>query len=322
MTPIQVDDAINEAVENVAYVSNLSSDSSLVLADAESLGGLPAENYATKNYVVDTINQAQLGGDNSEVDLSIYATKDDLTLVSNAIPTTPEEIGARPNTWMPTIAEIGAAPAGFGYGEATRLVWWDDADGTKLEAYLDGMFTDNSMKNKVYRYILVDYPVCAASGQGGYADIVCTDFTGSTPQSITIVYYAVHGSAGVAIATKKKHAGVWYPWEYVNPPMMMSVEYRTTERHNGKPVYCKLIDGGYLPNTGTKSYKVAENADVVSFDSKNIPTVSLGGNIASTLQSDQVVSCYVGGDTVYISCGGDRSNLPFKFTVKYTKTTD
>lgn len=94
MTPIQVDDAINEAVENVAYVSNLSSDSSLVLADAESLGGLPAENYATKNYVVDTINQAQLGGDNSEVDLSIYATKDDLTLVRNAIPTTPEAIGA------------------------------------------------------------------------------------------------------------------------------------------------------------------------------------------------------------------------------------
>lgn len=94
MTPIQVDDAINEAVENVAYVSNLSSDSSLVLADAESLGGLPAENYATKNYVVDTINQAQLGGDNSEIDLSIYATKDDLTLLSNTIPTTPEDIGA------------------------------------------------------------------------------------------------------------------------------------------------------------------------------------------------------------------------------------
>ena len=31
------------------------------------------------------------------------------------------------------------------------------------------------------------------------------------------------------------------PWEWPNPPMLLGVEYRTTERHNGKPVYAKRI---------------------------------------------------------------------------------
>lgn len=134
MTPIQVDDAINEAVENVAYVSNLSSDSSLVLADAESLGGLPAENYATKNYVVDTINQAQLGGDNSEVDLSVYATKDDLTLVRNAIPTTPEDIGALSTSG-------GNLTGNLKFGN--KLEFWEDAEGGNIRIVpKDGAVTD------------------------------------------------------------------------------------------------------------------------------------------------------------------------------------
>jgi hypothetical protein len=31
--------------------------------------------------------------------------------------------------------------------------------------------------------------------------------------------------------------GMVYPWEWINPPMEPGVEYRTTERFNGKPVY-------------------------------------------------------------------------------------
>ena len=143
------------------------------------------------------------------------------------------------------------APAGFGYGEAKYLIWWDDSDGTKLENALDSFFDDVNMRDKIYRFTVVDYPACDVAGQGGYADIVCTDFTGGTPQSITIVYYAVDSSArGMAIATKKKHSGVWYPWEYVNPPMFPGVEYRTTERWDGKVVYTKLINCQAMSTSG------------------------------------------------------------------------
>ena len=30
--------------------------------------------------------------------------------------------------------------------------------------------------------------------------------------------------------------GGWQPWEWVNPPMQLGVEYRTTERYMGRPV--------------------------------------------------------------------------------------
>lgn len=37
------------------------------------------------------------------------------------------------------------------------------------------------------------------------------------------------------------------PMEYLNPPMELGVEYRTTERYLGKPVYAKLINCGKFP---------------------------------------------------------------------------
>lgn len=39
----------------------------------------------------------------------------------------------------------------------------------------------------------------------------------------------------------------WSELEWVNPPMELENEYRTTERWNGKAVYTKLVDLGALP---------------------------------------------------------------------------
>lgn len=44
--------------------------------------------------------------------------------------------------------------------------------------------------------------------------------------------------------------GTWSEWEYVNPPMFIGVEYRTTERWQGKAVYTKLVHIGTLPAAG------------------------------------------------------------------------
>lgn len=45
----------------------------------------------------------------------------------------------------------------------------------------------------------------------------------------------------------------WSPWEYVNPPMQLGVEYRTVERYNSKPVYTKAVSLGTVSGGGTKS---------------------------------------------------------------------
>lgn len=42
------------------------------------------------------------------------------------------------------------------------------------------------------------------------------------------------------------------PWEWVDPLLYEGVEYRTTERCMGKPVYVKLVNFGALPNATTK----------------------------------------------------------------------
>lgn len=39
--------------------------------------------------------------------------------------------------------------------------------------------------------------------------------------------------------------------EWVNPPMMFGVQYRTTERHDRSPVYVKCINIGTLPASGS-----------------------------------------------------------------------
>lgn len=46
--------------------------------------------------------------------------------------------------------------------------------------------------------------------------------------------------------------GTWYPWEWENPPMIPGVEYRTTERYMGKPVYAQCVAFGALPNNTDK----------------------------------------------------------------------
>jgi hypothetical protein len=50
-------------------------------------------------------------------------------------------------------------------------------------------------------------------------------------------------SSGVNIQ-RTMSAGAWGTWEYINPPMAVGTEYRTTERWMGKPVYAQLVSLG------------------------------------------------------------------------------
>ena len=48
-------------------------------------------------------------------------------------------------------------------------------------------------------------------------------------------------STPTSFAMRRMTDGVWDEWEYLNPPMNAGVEYRTTARCDGKPVYQKRI---------------------------------------------------------------------------------
>lgn len=64
-------------------------------------------------------------------------------------------------------------------------------------------------------------------------------------------------NGGLPATEDSAHPGCYYllangTLEWINPPMLLDEEYRTTERHNGKPVFTKLIAFGVLPNATEK----------------------------------------------------------------------
>ncbi len=113
--------------------------------------------------------------------------------------------------------------------------------------------------------------------------------------------------------------------EWLNPPMMAGTEYRTVERHRGKPVYVQEFAVGAMPNATSKNYNTyVGNVDRILSASVAIQEASSGRTFA---YASMDVKCYVGedaGDWMYIviTAPGDSSGNNGFVTVKYTKTTD
>lgn len=106
--------------------------------------------------------------------------------------------------------------------------------------------------------------------------------------------------------------------EWINPPMALGVEYRTTERYQGKPIYAKCVDFGTLPNSGRKQMAYTESG--------GFHVISISGNAngatnnfpipSSTIA---VVKAYANSASVFLDTEGDLSAYTAYVIVKYTK---
>lgn len=109
---------------------------------------------------------------------------------------------------------------------------------------------------------------------------------------------------------------VWesiYEWE--NPPLQPGVEYRTTERYLGEPVYYKLVDFGNLPNNTIK-----EVAHGISNLYRAI-SVSGDANGDNLIGNMYIAYVNVGTANIRIKTNANRSGVTAKVLIKYTKTT-
>ena len=118
------------------------------------------------------------------------------------------------------------------------------------------------------------------------------------------------------------HPGCYYRMidgvtEWVNPPMMIGIEYRTTERYLGKPVYVKVVNFGNYPASGTKTvaHKISNVKNIVSC----LGTSSLGYSVNGY---SYVSAFYADKTNINITLTADVSNNTVKVMLKYTKTTD
>ena len=209
---------------------------------------------------------------------------------------TAEQVGARPNTWLPTIAEIGAAPGGYGLGEAKIFSMADIDNITKPGFYSSGESAIIGGFQTSRWWMLVK-----AYGNGTYF--------------VTQEIYTFSGALGLKLERHKVN-GNWLEWEWVNPPMVVGVEYRTTERYNGSPVYAKLVELGNLPNASTKDVQFTD-------DARNVFPISLETQIGSgvanlhTTQTDDMYINLVNYRYVRVVTSADRSNMVGRAIVKY-----
>ena len=114
------------------------------------------------------------------------------------------------------------------------------------------------------------------------------------------------------------------PMEWLNPPMQLGVEYRTTERYLGKPVYAKVVDMGTLPNAALLevNHGISNLGYIVLLNG----TMRYGENNFYIPHSSGSPAyedfCGIGPSTVWVVTTKDRTNYSAKILIKYTKTTD
>ncbi len=123
------------------------------------------------------------------------------------------------------------------------------------------------------------------------------------------------------------HPGCYYRMvdgeqEWLNPPMEIETEYRTTERYLGKPVFARVLDFGPLPNNTYKPYPLTDFCiDKAVF----VQGVTSAGqmfpfNSISIGNTDIVgIDVYTNSEVVAVKTHSDRSNQTAIIMIKFTK---
>ena len=120
------------------------------------------------------------------------------------------------------------APAGYGLGTTAKLLTSDDnLDGIRANGFYGWASSLPTNAPSMYMSMRVEND----------------SYTGHVVQTLT----GWNDSSNSQMRRIRTDSG-WQQWEYVNPPMALGVEYRTTERYLGKPVYTMCIDCGMSEN--------------------------------------------------------------------------
>lgn len=140
---------------------------------------------------------------------------------------------------------IGAAPSGYGLGDiAYNCPVMDDAH----KALGTGWYrmTADTLNG------IAQNAICRVESFNANVRIL----TAFTTQASNLYY---------VVRRKVCFNSVWGDWEWHDPPLLLGIEYLTTERYLGKAVYAKLVNFGALPAATTKSvsFTDASGATVV-----------------------------------------------------------
>ena len=147
-----------------------------------------------------------------------------------------------------------SAPGGFGLGGVVAVApknseGWPDAN----------LITATGFYRAIAHTIL-----------GGWDYIIHLEYDSTT--ALQFGGYA----AGEQYGVREKHQGIWIDWEFINPEMAITREYRTTDRYLGKPVFKYLLNGfeAWRPD-GQNDWASAGKAVLFSTEKGGTKNISL-----------------------------------------------
>lgn len=215
--------------------------------------------------------------------------------IDNAV----DRVEATPGSGAITAGDIGAAPGGYGLGG--DIIAISDAN----EAKRPGWYAISSST--------LNIPEVSSAFNYSFIRVDCGNRPDVFIRQTIVSPYQIWRNCEV---TRVLHLGTWYPWEWANPPMQLGVEYRSTERYNGKPVYAKAVNFGAMPNNSQVS---------VAHGIQNIQScIYVGGTIGTynLLGFIGVISVFCGVANIAIKTSEDLSSYSAVVILKYTKSTD
>lgn len=208
---------------------------------------------------------------------------------------------------------INAAPGGFGLGgDAKQLTSDDDVNtigASGWYAWVNNNVPTNAIAVTSLTIMRVDANNSGVKVQTLYGTTDGVEFIMQPIVARRMIYGSKIGA-----------------WEWVNPPMALGVEYRTTERYLGKPVYCKLVDCGAIVEGKVVDLGLNNPATIISVDaivnSAPSPAFYEASGIGAYGNSYYVdyynATPRTGSITFHIGSGQSQGYVK----VKYTKTTD
>lgn len=194
-----------------------------------------------------------------------------------------------------TAADVGAAPAGYGLGtqNPSRLTTLLEVDSAGNSGWYEVRLNGESIEGFTQGLLYVN----------ASALVIEQVFAPYLSLCKLVRYWNVDYG--------------WEPWEWVNSPMAIGVEYRTTERWQGKSVYTKVVNIGTLPDTAQKTINVGVNGSKWYEISGHAADHSLSHGV--TFPSNEIVG-YIGNDGVlYLTTTGNFTSYDATATIKYVK---
>lgn len=206
-------------------------------------------------------------------------------------------VSGEPEAETVAAALSNKAPAGFGLGTSNpRHI--DDAN--------------NALESGWY---YLDASTLNGPESAEYSNVMLVLTRNSNPQTVQVSFNVTD----LAFELRRVCTnGVWSPWEWVNPPMQLGVEYRTTEHHNNKSVYKKHVNTGALSAGTSKS--VAHGVENIGLRLSALYGINNDGD--NLVGNPGITGILVGGSNITITTAAGFSTSNSWVVIAYTKTTD